>query len=51
MLSKPDSRAHSLRFSSADVDYRVTTNASVSAIAEERLIGLERPLAFILGPG
>ena len=44
------SGSHHLRFSAASVDYRITTNASLSAIREERSFVLDRPLAFVLGP-
>lgn len=44
------SGTHSIRFSADGADYRVTTDASLSAVMEERLVGLERPLVFILGP-
>ncbi len=46
----PRSSSSSLRFSADGLDYRVTTDASLSAVMEERYIGLEKPLVFILGP-
>jgi GH15 family glucan-1,4-alpha-glucosidase len=45
-----ESRGYSIRLTADTVNYRVTTNASLSAVVEERPIGLDRPLAFILGP-
>ena len=42
--------SHHLRFSATDVEYRVTSDASISALAEERSIVLDSPLTFILGP-
>ena len=48
--SPPRCGSHSIRFSADAVDFRVTTDASLSAVTEERLIGLDRPLVFILGP-
>jgi GH15 family glucan-1,4-alpha-glucosidase len=48
--SAGSSGSHHLRFSTASTDYRVTTNASLSAIREERGFVLDRPLAFVLGP-
>jgi len=44
------SGSHHLRFAAAGVDYRVTTNASLAAICEERSFVLDRPLSFVLGP-
>jgi GH15 family glucan-1,4-alpha-glucosidase len=41
---------HHLRFAADDVAYRVTTDASISALAEDRPVVLEDALAFILGP-
>jgi GH15 family glucan-1,4-alpha-glucosidase len=43
-------RSHSIRFTGTDANYRVTTNASLCALMEQRPIGLDQPLAFILGP-
>jgi GH15 family glucan-1,4-alpha-glucosidase len=48
--SVPRCGTHSIRFAADGVDYRVTTDASLSAVTEGRLIGLDRPLVFILGP-
>ena len=42
--------SHHLRFSASDVDYRLTTDASISALAEDRPIVIDSLLAFILGP-
>lgn len=42
--------SHHLTFASAGVDYRVTTNASISALLEERSFIVDRPLSFVLGP-
>jgi len=42
--------SHHLTFRSTGVDYRVTTNASISAILEERPFIVDRPLSFVLGP-
>ncbi len=41
---------HHLRFSAAGVDYRVTTDASISALGEDRPVVIEDALAFIVGP-
>jgi hypothetical protein len=43
-------RVHHLRFSAAGVDYRVTTDASISALGEDRPVVIEDALAFIVGP-
>ncbi len=42
--------SHHLRFGSGDFAYRVTSDASVTSLTEERAIVLDRPLSFILGP-
>jgi GH15 family glucan-1,4-alpha-glucosidase len=42
--------SHHLRYQAQDVTYRVTTDASLTAITERRAIVLDRPLAFVLGP-
>jgi GH15 family glucan-1,4-alpha-glucosidase len=42
--------SHHLTFDSASVQYRITTNASISAILEERTFIIDRPLSFVLGP-
>ena len=44
------SGSHHLRFSTVGVDYRITTDASLANINEERRFVLDRPLAFVLGP-
>ncbi len=41
---------HHLSFAGSDVAYRVTTDASISALAEDRPLVLEESLAFLLGP-
>jgi GH15 family glucan-1,4-alpha-glucosidase len=48
--SSPRCGTHSIRFAADGVDYRVTTDASLSAILEERPLVLDRPVVFILGP-
>jgi len=42
--------SHHVRFNAAAIGYRVTTDASLSAVLEDRPIVLEQPLTFILGP-
>lgn len=42
--------SHHLGFSSADTEYRVTTDASLSAVLERRPFVLDGPLAVIIGP-
>ena len=42
--------SHHLRYSASNVDYRITTDASLTALAEDRLLVLEQPLTFLLGP-
>ena len=42
--------SHHFSFGAAGVRYRVTSNASHSAIAEERSFVLDRKLCFVLGP-
>jgi GH15 family glucan-1,4-alpha-glucosidase len=42
--------SHHARYSASTVDYRLTTDASLTAIAEERTLVLENPLVFLLGP-
>jgi len=42
--------SHHIRFNAAEIGYRVTTDASLSAVLEDRPIVLEQPLTFILGP-
>ncbi len=39
-----------VRFSAADLNYRVTTNASVSALYHEQWFIVDRPRTLILGP-
>jgi GH15 family glucan-1,4-alpha-glucosidase len=42
--------SHHLRFAASGVEFRVTTDASISALAEDRPLVIENALAFILGP-
>ena len=42
--------SHSIRFLSPMLNYRVTTNSSLSPLLDETAFVLERPLAFILAP-
>ncbi len=42
--------SHHVACHAPQVDFRLTTNASLSAIAHERWIDLDEPLTFILGP-
>jgi GH15 family glucan-1,4-alpha-glucosidase len=42
--------SHHLRFSGSGVDYRLTTDASLSALLEAQASVLEQPVTFILGP-
>ena len=42
--------SHHLRFLAGDLDYRVTTDASLSVVQEDRPSILTHPLAFVLGP-
>lgn len=42
--------SHHLTFHAPAVTYRLSTNASLSAIANERYFELDEPLALILGP-
>jgi GH15 family glucan-1,4-alpha-glucosidase len=42
--------SHHLRFAAEGVTYRITTDASIAALAEDRTLVLEHPLTFILGP-
>lgn len=51
--AEPAPRAYGsnhIRFSSADTHLRLTTNAPVSHLINERTFRLEEPLAFFLGP-
>jgi len=41
--------SHSIRFVTEEFTYRVTTDASLTAISEERIFVLASPLTFILG--
>ena len=41
--------SHSIRFATEALSYRVTTDASLSAVCEERAFALSGPLTFILG--
>jgi GH15 family glucan-1,4-alpha-glucosidase len=40
---------HALRFATDELSYRVTTDASLTAISEERAFALSGPVTFILG--
>jgi GH15 family glucan-1,4-alpha-glucosidase len=42
--------SHHIVFSADGLDYRVTTDASLSALADERPIVVDKPLTFVLGP-
>jgi GH15 family glucan-1,4-alpha-glucosidase len=42
--------SHHIRFSADNLYYRVTTDASLAALLENRPVVLERPLHFIIGP-
>ncbi|HUQ11790.1 MAG TPA: glycoside hydrolase family 15 protein [Steroidobacteraceae bacterium] len=42
--------SHHLRFDADGLHYRVTTDASLAALMEDRPVVLERPLHFIIGP-
>jgi len=42
--------SHHIRFSADGMFYRVTTDASLAALLENRPVVLERPLHFIIGP-
>jgi GH15 family glucan-1,4-alpha-glucosidase len=42
--------SHHLRVVGADTVFRLTTDASLTALVEEQVVILDRPLAFILGP-
>jgi GH15 family glucan-1,4-alpha-glucosidase len=44
------SGSHHVRFSAPDLSYRLTTDASISAICGEQWMILDRPRALILGP-
>lgn len=42
--------SHHIRFEADGLHYRMTTDASLAALMEDRPVVLERPLHFILGP-
>lgn len=42
--------SHNLAFRGGSADFRLTTNASLTAIAEELPFVVDAPLAFVLGP-
>jgi GH15 family glucan-1,4-alpha-glucosidase len=42
--------SHHIRFEADGLHYRVTTDASLAALMEDRPVVLERPLHFIIGP-
>ena len=42
--------SHHLRVVASDVTYRLTTDASLTALVDERAFVLDRPLVLILGP-
>jgi GH15 family glucan-1,4-alpha-glucosidase len=44
------SGSHHLRFRSGNLDYRVTTDAALNIVEEDRAAVLTHPLAFVLGP-
>jgi GH15 family glucan-1,4-alpha-glucosidase len=44
------SGSHHIRFEADGLHYRMTTDASLAALQEDRPVVLERPLHFILGP-
>jgi hypothetical protein len=44
------SGSHHIRFTADGLHYRVTTDASLAALLENRPVVLERPLHFIIGP-
>jgi GH15 family glucan-1,4-alpha-glucosidase len=44
------SGSHHIKFQADGLHYRVTTDASLSGLMEDRPIVLERPLHFIIGP-
>jgi GH15 family glucan-1,4-alpha-glucosidase len=49
--AKPDnSGSHHLRYSAEKVEYRVTTDASITSITGGRAVVLDGPLTFLLGP-
>src|SRR5688572_27658324 len=42
--------SHHIRFAADGMNYRLTTDASLAALLENRAVVLERPLHFIVGP-
>ncbi|HTP38421.1 MAG TPA: glycoside hydrolase family 15 protein [Steroidobacteraceae bacterium] len=44
------SGSHHLSFAGVDLRYRVTTDASISALLEDRPVMIEESLSFVLGP-
>jgi GH15 family glucan-1,4-alpha-glucosidase len=42
--------SHHIKYSADGLNYRVTTDASMAALLEDRPVVLERPLHFIIGP-
>jgi GH15 family glucan-1,4-alpha-glucosidase len=44
------SGSHHIRFAADGLHYRLTTDASLASLTEDRPVVLERPLHFILGP-
>ena len=44
------SGSHHIRYAGRDFDLRLSTDASIAAIQERRVVVLDHPLAFILGP-
>jgi len=42
--------SHHVKFSADGIQYRMTSDASMAALSEDRPVVLERPLHFILGP-
>ncbi len=47
---EPSPGSHHLRLEAAEVRYRVTTDASLSAVLEEKSFRLDAPIAFLIGP-
>jgi GH15 family glucan-1,4-alpha-glucosidase len=41
--------SHHLRLSCAGTDYRITTDVSLTALTEERMIVIDKPIVFVLG--
>jgi len=42
--------SHHLRFAASDVEYRLTSDASIHSLVDERTIVLDHPQTFIIGP-